>query len=237
MEVFCGGVGPADVGLCDEVAFALAGEEGDGFEVHAEFVGEVEADGGGEDVVGMVAVAGGVFVDVELVHESEADGFGELDAEGEDDAAFDGVVVLDCVAGGGPFDEGHDGECGFAAVVAPEVDFEAGLEVAPSVAAGVEGVEAVDDELEVDVVAEADFEVGVGEGEVVSPVVAGPVDEVHFELDVAGVHGVGAFGLVGAIGAHVAHGGCGGGVEEMVVGFVRACKCGGCDGEGGGYCE
>ena len=31
-----------------------------------------------------------VFVDVEFIHEAKANAFGELDAEGKDDAAFDG---------------------------------------------------------------------------------------------------------------------------------------------------
>ena len=102
--------------------------------------------------------------EVGLAHQSLADAVGQVHGEGEDQSILD-VITADSISSGGDRDEGHEGECGRAPVVSPEVDLQAELQVSKFSAGGhaVVGRDiGFEDELEIHVGQKTDLEIGRG---------------------------------------------------------------------------
>ena len=92
-----------------------------------------------------------------------------------------------------------------------------------------DGSVGLDDQLQIHAIAQARLQVDGRDGKAfhadVLPLrvvaVVGMVEDVHLDLEMAGIDRVGAFGLVRPVSAHLAHEFARRGIEEMVSALVR----------------
>ncbi len=138
--------------------------DGDEFEVGAEVCGEGDAGGCGVKPLEATGAVGGAIAKIELGHEAEGPAVGEGGCEGEDDSAGPSAIAHPGMGGEG--EVRHEGEGGFATVIAPEIAFDAQGDVSESIGVGAvaaldlsgDGV-GVEDDLDVGVLGDTPFEV------------------------------------------------------------------------------
>src|SRR5688572_26324247 len=159
LDVVGEGVGETEVEIGGPIG--LLAEDADKLHVPAEFFGEVAAEGEGGDELG-VATAISAGEEIDLGHGAEAPAIRQFRGEGNDKATFD-FIGAKAIGGGRNGHEGHKRESRGSAVVAPEIPFEAESEIAKALRtiadAGVNGR----NNLEIDVIGQAELEIGIEE--------------------------------------------------------------------------